>query len=1385
MASGKRRRVLQRCTSVEQEPDCEACDLSAAPPGLRCKDDVVEWPLDVVKSLCGAGNEECQLRLRNHVLKGMVLTTDYSGLDCPREALQMGVRALQHVMHMEPAGEVVHVGRTCDKGLLQKRVQVELARSIEAVLQDHERCHFEDILHRLPQSGQDWIAAASPQKGANKKERSDAYAAIADWLMQNRSWLFSENATAFCCVHQRHCPVHQCLLGDKEQRLRINVAGVTCHAWSSEGLLEGTSHESEIPLAVWLTERKFMFEAELEDVAFLECTPRFPAQERLERVLGDSASVFAWHDGPEWHGWPHRRRRVLAVAVNKRTAAWVGETDLRTLQEEYARRFYRQMCSTGELLMLASDEERIREMTAIAVGRKNNVSTEAVAELVEKRDMDQLACLLFPPGGVRRLAEWQDVFLEKKAEAPRLRAFLCDVDHAVGPCGGELWPTQLTHGSIISFQQGDEGGGSKPPWRLATSREHLSALGWRMHGGSNLFPVSHMATVLQNLELTPAQVKVLAGNSMHLRTQMAFMLYALGQIIKKNPGALTLTRMSTWMDEADDEDDEALSDGPARGRSRKRRVSGGGDDWRSGRGRGGRGRAGRARAKAKQHDRDKTCFAATCEKKVKPHSKFCGDHHKDAEAIKYQARQKKNPEITAAVEAALSDPAKAQLALDDFHKNNPSGKFRKSLIDWTQFQQTFGKRAEFRVRNNEEQMDVTDYVQYQKGRGYTDEEALQKWKDLLETDVEREGEGIDVKVWVVRNKQRFRDNIRFNQSSLEEASKQVKGMAESDRQDLLEHVNKQCDSFADPWLRRGAGQQSDEPDCAIVQAACVAVKEVLELASSNVSDEKLQRAYETNCVVRLHVLQIWLADSVQDIPTQRALPSASLSSASVQPASAAEASTATQSEEQKKETAQDADKAEAEKADGGDGDTKQKSEELEKAKDSKDVPTETKDPPAEAVDGDAANGPPADAKSVASSTPVNTVAKITSALKKALDAGKSSAQHVKDSSHVMCRAQMEEVHRSFLDCETVEDLNQQVEVLKNAAAVVKQLKDGASKAAGSLKAHILNRQKAQKRKRVQEEKQQEQVEMSAKKREAKQALEEVKKQETTLPPIFNIDLDSLKNDEGGLVGKPVTILSGPGKGSINSVDTPCCITSFTALTNFLKNPKVQVMLGGFGGSYKKAAALKASGKCQELIQKGNGMEECETLFKEVGELFKEASFTSPGAGDMERYLTNILQASWLFGYEAQSAHLNQLPNGLGCFRLLCSGEIAWTLYDLKKLVPAMRVMLNKDDIGGLEGVSVFLKGLNDRDMITLASHGCAPQWILQKEGQILFIPAGFVATEHCKRGVLVYGIRKTLLYVSQEAADSYNVLISLHEASKKPVDKLKATACFLNPPEVE
>ena len=242
----------------------------------------------------------------------------------------------------------------------------------------------------------------------------------------------------------RQCRVHKKFEQNEKEvgfsRLRLNAAGVTCHAWSAEGSNAGASHDSEVPLAVWLAERVRMFELHAEDLAFVECTPRFPAQERLEQAFGSLAHVFSWNDGPEFHGWPHRRTRVLAVVVNKATVDWLGPTSLLDLQKDYSERFHRQTVVSGEMLMLAPDEERVEEMTALAHARKNNVQISEMSEIVRSGNLQKLSSLVLPAGGVRRLRDWQQVFEAKiaKPDARKPRAFLCDVDHNPSTKGGRL-----------------------------------------------------------------------------------------------------------------------------------------------------------------------------------------------------------------------------------------------------------------------------------------------------------------------------------------------------------------------------------------------------------------------------------------------------------------------------------------------------------------------------------------------------------------------------------------------------------------------------------------------------------------------------------------------------------------------------------------------------------------------------------------------------------------------------------------------------------------------------------------------------------------------------------------------------------------------------------
>ena len=110
----KKRRLLARVSSVGSEPDANWLAMRAS-PGLRSSNDLLEWPLDVMQSLCREEDEEIALRLRSHLLRGLFLDTDYSGIDCPREVLELGVAALQSVLEVQPRTEPVKVGQTSQR----------------------------------------------------------------------------------------------------------------------------------------------------------------------------------------------------------------------------------------------------------------------------------------------------------------------------------------------------------------------------------------------------------------------------------------------------------------------------------------------------------------------------------------------------------------------------------------------------------------------------------------------------------------------------------------------------------------------------------------------------------------------------------------------------------------------------------------------------------------------------------------------------------------------------------------------------------------------------------------------------------------------------------------------------------------------------------------------------------------------------------------------------------------------------------------------------------------------------------------------------------------------------------------------------------------------
>ena len=108
---------------------------------------------------------------------------------------------------------------------------------------------------------------------------------------------------------------------------------------------------------VWLQERRARIAQRVEHVSFIECTPRYPIKRKIQEPLKDVATVVWVYDGPEYHGWPLKRRRLLAAIVPHNTAKWDGPSAEKDLAEDYSRRFHRTLAVCGAALKVAPKEE--------------------------------------------------------------------------------------------------------------------------------------------------------------------------------------------------------------------------------------------------------------------------------------------------------------------------------------------------------------------------------------------------------------------------------------------------------------------------------------------------------------------------------------------------------------------------------------------------------------------------------------------------------------------------------------------------------------------------------------------------------------------------------------------------------------------------------------------------------------------------------------------------------------------------------------------------------------------------------------------------------------------------------------------------------------------
>lgn len=181
-----------------------------------------------------------------------------------------------------------------------------------------------------------------------------------------------------------------------------------------------------------------------------------------------------------------------------------------------------------------------------------------------------------------------------------------------------------------------------------------------------------------------------------------------------------------------------------------------------------------------------SCFLPACEEKKLKNSKFCRQHHRPYEALKYQAAGAKPPETKSFMQI-MSDPSRAQAAIEDFIRENPEGTSRKKLVDWVAWKRDHGVRIAYTVREGEVLLGIDDYfLERSKPKGMSRADSDAEFKELLKGHYDREGEGALTKLWLPKFKERMRDRSHYIDASVSENSKQLKDADRKERDDLLQ-----------------------------------------------------------------------------------------------------------------------------------------------------------------------------------------------------------------------------------------------------------------------------------------------------------------------------------------------------------------------------------------------------------------------------------------------------------------------------------------------------------------------------------------------------------------------------------------------------------------------
>lgn len=485
----------------------QARDLQPGPSSLE---DIASWPLGVLDALW-AGDHGAARRQRTVALlqSGVILHSDCSGKLTPEACFHIMVKAMAQRLAPLPEDSII-AWRASDNSPLCQRV-----------INGHKLCPvhvFDGLLGKLPTAHQIAIEKLRPQPTDSDNERATAFDRIDRYLHDRAHTLYGRTARATNCL--KH-PGKACLLSWQDpigisphlRPLTLAIAGTPCRPWTRYAAKKthsaGPAHTDMEAWHLWKNEVRcqnydiIVFENSDNFVPTL-FTSSLPPQYLVKYC------IWSAHE----QGWPMRRRRFFAVALNLESLLWLGDSS-QDLTIPFLNLVGRTVCLEGDAFV------KLDAADAIALHRQGLARTRGFYPSKE-RAMDLSLVDLLPSGQARCYQQMQERFASGFHKVGLGGSYLCDVTQNPHRCrDGALLPTVARTSHIVSVSQGHS----------YTPAEIDFAMGWPTimvpKSGNDAFDMICGASA-SGADLTQNERRSLAGNGMVLPQLSMWLWFVFG-----------------------------------------------------------------------------------------------------------------------------------------------------------------------------------------------------------------------------------------------------------------------------------------------------------------------------------------------------------------------------------------------------------------------------------------------------------------------------------------------------------------------------------------------------------------------------------------------------------------------------------------------------------------------------------------------------------------------------------------------------------------------------------------------------------------------------------------------------------------------------------------